>query len=177
MKILPIASADEPSLTPDVLWDGAMGDYAPAAADEAGNRGGLAARRQLATAVLLSLMTDCAADPAALRDGDEQRGWAGDPLADGGETALGSALWLLRRRAIDAVETPRFAVDAARAALQPLIDQRAVAAFEISAEVRPEWRMLVLSVTGTDRAGATVVAQRFQLLWEEERQWAVGSRQ
>ena len=176
MRILPIASAEEPSLTPDVLWDGAMGDYAPAAADEAGNRGGLAARRQLATSVLLCLMTDCAADAAQLRDGDVQRGWAGDPLAAVGEAALGSTLWLLRRRAIDAVETPRFAVDAARAALQTLIDQQAVAAFEISAEARPEWRMLVLSVTGTDRAGATVVAQRFQVLWDEDRQSAAGSR-
>lgn len=177
MRIVPIASPEEPSLTPDVLWDGAMGDYAPAEAGEAGNRGGLAARRQLATAVLLCLMTDCAADPAELRDDDVQRGWAGDPLAEDGETDIGSKLWLLRRRAIDAVETPRFAVDAARAALQTLIDQRAVAAFEITAEARPEWRMLVLSVTGTDREGATVVAQRFQVLWDEHRQSAVGSRQ
>jgi phage gp46-like protein len=177
MRILPIASPEEPSLTPDVIWDGAMGDFAPAAANEAGNRGGLAARRQLATAVLLSLMTDCAADPSELREGDEQRGWAGDPLAGEGETALGSKLWLLRRRTVDEVETPRLAIDYARAALQPLIEQRAVAAFEISAEARPEWRMLVLFVRGTDRDGATLVAQRFQVLWEEERQSAVGRRQ
>lgn len=173
MRIVPLASPDEPMLSLDVVWDGVMGDYAPALASEPSNRGGLAARRQLATAVLLCLMTDRAADPSELRDGDEQRGWAGDAIA--GEAPLGSKLWLLRRRTVDAVETPRLAVDYARAALQTLIDQQAVAAFEISAEARPADRMLVLTVAGTDRQGATVVASRYGVLWDQERQAAMGS--
>ena len=178
MRIVPIAAAPEPMLAPDIVWDGVMGDYAIAGTDEVGNAGGLRAKAGLATAVTVALMTDVAADPSELRDGDAQRGWPGDSISiDGDARPLGSRLWLLRRRAIDAVETPRLAEDYARAALQGLIDDGAVAAFEIAATAEPAERRVTLTVVGTDRDGERVVDAQYAVLWEEVRQSAVGSRQ
>lgn len=170
MRIIPLAEPAEPALSPDLVWDGVMGDLALADPDEAGNRGGLRARAHLETAVLIALMTDARADPDELRDGDVNRGWAGDTFdldADAGEAPIGSKLWLLMRSTVDDFETPRRAEAFALEALQPLIDQGAVAAVTATAEADPARNRLTLAVTLTDRAGTTLVAKKFRLLWSE----------
>lgn len=166
MRIIPLAAETEPNLAPDLVWDGLMADLAIAEPGEL--RGGLRAKATLETAVLICLMTDARAEPAELRDGDINRGWPGDSfdLADG-EAAIGSKLWLLRRSTVDAVETPRRAEDYARAALQPLIDQGAVARIDVSAEGDPARNRLTLAVTLTDRDGETLVASRYAVLWDQ----------
>jgi phage gp46-like protein len=172
IRIVPLAAADEPQLSPDTVWDGLMGDLAPAGTDEPGNVGGLRAKAQLATAVLLCLMTDRAADPSELRDGDEQRGWPGDAisLTAGAEPdVLGSKLWLLRRRTVDDTAVPQLAELYAREALQTLLDQGACAAIEITATADPAAGRLDLTVTLRDHAGAALVAPRFAVLWEQSR--------
>lgn len=170
IRIVPLGPDAEPLLTPDVIWDGVMGDFAPAGNDEPGNRGGLRAKAQLPTAVLLCLMTDVRADPSELRDGDVNRGWPGDAFdldTSAGETELGSKLWLLRRRAVDEVETPRLAEDYARLALQTLIDQEAVASIDVAATAVAAERRVDLDVTLYDRAGQIVRADKFAILWEQ----------
>lgn len=170
MRIIPLTDPVEPMLCPDLVWDGVMGDLALAEPDEAGNRGGLRARAQLETAVLIALMTDARADPAELREGDVNRGWAGDTFdldAGAGERPIGSKLWLLMRSTVDDVETPRRAEAYAIEALQPLIDQGAAAAVTAAAEADPARNRLTLAVTVTDRSGAHAVAMRFRLLWSE----------
>ena len=74
MRIVPIREDDEPQLSPDLVWDGVMGDFAIAEADEAGNRGGLRAKAQLETAVLICLMTDVRVDEAQKRLVDQLGG-------------------------------------------------------------------------------------------------------
>jgi len=170
IRIVPLGPDAEPLLTPDVVWNGITGDYAPAGDDEPSNRGGLRAKAQLATAVLLCLMTDVAADPSELRDGDVNRGWTGDAFdidTAAGEVQLGSKLWLLRRRAIDDVETPRLAEDYARQALQTLIDQGAVAAIDVEATADSVAHRLDLEVTLFDRSGSLIRSDRFAVLWEQ----------
>lgn len=172
MRIVPIAAPAEPSLSPDIVWDGLMGDFALAEAGEAGNRGGLCARAQLVTAVTICLMSDVRAEPEELRDGDVNRGWPGDSFdldEEAGERPLGSKLWLLRRRTVDEIEVPRLAELYAAEALQTLIDQGAAAAVTAKAVGRPAQNRLDLSVTLTDRAGQTIVAPNYQLLWDELR--------
>jgi phage gp46-like protein len=166
MRIIPLTADAEPNLAPDLVWDGLMGDLALAGPD--GLRGGLRARATLETAVLICLMTDARAETAELRDGDVNRGWPGDSfdLAEG-EAPIGSKLWLLRRSTVDAVETPRRAEDYARAALQPLIDQDAVARVDVAAEGDPARNRLTLAVTLTDRDGVTLVATRYAVLWDQ----------
>lgn len=166
MRIVPIP--DPASLAPDLVMGGVMADFALAGADEPHNRGGLRARAALVTAVIICLLTDARADASELPAGDDRRGWPGDSFdfADG-EAPIGSKLWLLRRRAIDAAETPRLAEDYAVAALQPLIDQGAAALATAHAVADPARNRLDLSITLTDVAGGVVVAQQFRVLWDE----------
>ena len=169
MRIIPLAGEAEPMLSPDLVWDGIMGDLALAEPSEVQNRGGLRARAQLETAVLICLMSDARAAAEELRDGDTNRGWPGDTFdldTAAGEAPIGSRLWLLERSTVDAVETPRRAEDYARAALQPLLDQGAAAAVTARAEADPARNRLTLAVTLTDRAGGLLVSRRFSLLWE-----------
>ncbi len=169
MRIIPLTSEREPSLAPDLVWGGIMGDLALADPVEVGNRGGLRARAALETAVLICLMSDARADPEELRDGDINRGWPGDTFdidAAVGEAPIGSKLWLLQRSTVDAVETPRRAEEYALAALQPLLDQGAAAAVTARAEGDPARNRLVLDVMLTDKAGGVLVSRRFSLLWE-----------
>lgn len=168
MRIIPLTQDARPMLAPDVIFDGVMGDFAIADPGETGNRGGLAAREALRSAVIICLLSDARVPPHELRDGDINKGWPGDSfdLADG-EAAIGSKLWLLRRRAIDAVETKRLAEDYALASLQVLIDQGAAALATAIASVDPARNRLELAVTLTDRDGATLVAQKFRVLWDD----------
>ncbi len=170
MRIIPLAGEVEPSLAPDLVWDGIMGDLAIADHGEVGNRGGLRARSALETAVLICLMSDARADPEELRDGDVNRGWPGDSFdvdSGAGETPIGSKLWLLLRRTIDDDAVPQLAETYAREALQPLIQQGAVAAIEVEATPDPARNRLDLTVTLTDRAGGVIVAPNYSILWSE----------
>lgn len=165
LKIIPIAEGVEPSLAPDVVFDGYMGDFA-LAGETAGNRGGLRATAPLETAVIICLMTDARVSDEELRDGDENKGWHGDGYdldEVGGERPIGSKLWLLRRRIVNA-ETAILAEAYAIEALQTLIDQGAAAAVTATATARPEANRLELAVTVTDRGGRTV-APNFAILW------------
>lgn len=168
MRIIPIPAERAPSLAPDLVWNGIMGDLAPAEADETGNRGGLRARAALETAVLICLMSDARAEADELRDGDGNRGWPGDTFdlaAD--EAPIGSRLWLLSRRAIDADTLPALAEAYAVEACQVLVGQGAAAHVAASATVDPERNRLDLAITLTDRSGTVLAAPRFAVLWAE----------
>lgn len=168
IRIIPLSAPAEPSLAPDILFDGLMGDFALAEAGEPGNRGGLRARAILETAVLICLMTDARAEPDELRDGDTNRGWHGDSYdldTVAGEVPIGSKLWLLRRRAVDETHVPRLAEAYAVEACQPLVDQGAVAKVTAAAVADPARNRLELTITLTNRAGAVVTAPKFDILW------------
>ena len=169
MRIIPIADKAEPSLAPDLVWNGIMGDLALAETGETANRGGLRSRAQLETAVVICLMTDARVSEDELRDGDINRGWPGDTFdidTDAGEAQIGSKLWLLLRRTVDEIIAPKLAEDYAREALQPLIDQGAVAAVSVSATGLPAQNRLDLNVTLTDRFGSIIIAPNYSILWE-----------
>ncbi len=167
MRIVPISGPDDPLLDPDIVWDGRTGDLATTSLLDRANPGGLAHGNALKTAVLICLMTDRRAEPSELSDGDINRGWPGDGFdLMPGETPLGSKLWLLRRRALTAgVET--LAEDHARAALQTLLDQGAVARFDVSASADRPRNRLDLAVAGYGRAGERIFDQRYAILWEQ----------
>jgi phage gp46-like protein len=170
MRIIPIGAQQEPQLSPDIIWDGIMGDLALAENGEPGNRGGLRARAQLETAVLICLMTDGRAEQEELRTEDINRGWPGDSFdldRDAGEQPIGSKLWLLTRSTVDAIETPRRAEAYALEALQTLIDQGAAASAMAKATADPARNRLDLAITLTDRAGQTIVAPNYAILWDQ----------
>ena len=167
----------DPFLLWDSVWDPAKGfaDWALAGADEPHNRGGLAAKAGLATAVTLLLFTDKRIDPthplAWLADGDA-RGWWGDGVdvrAELGEAALGSHLWLLERAplTIDGVSAARWAEQLAREALMPLIAQGAAVRIELAAAANEVRNRLELTVALFGRDGAQAYAQKFDLLWRQ----------
>jgi phage gp46-like protein len=170
MRIIPLTPAREPSLAPDLVWDGVMGDIAPAGPDEPSNRGGLRAVAHLETAVLICLMTDARADAEELRSGDVNRGWPGDTFdldRSAGEAPIGSKLWLLMRRTVDDEIVPRLAEAYAIEALHPLISQGAAAQITARATARPAQNCIDLAVTLTDRVGGVIVAPNFSILWSE----------
>lgn len=123
------------------IWSATKGDYRMSGAD-------LASGQDLRTAVILSLFTDRSAGPEddpADASGD-RRGWWAD--ATEGQPLIGSRLWLLER-AKRTQETLTRAQDYITEALQWLIDDGVVSAFEIEVE----W-------TAASTLGARVTALR-----------------
>ena len=112
----------------------------------------------LQTAILLSLFTDRLAEPSdETPDGDRRGWWADDPA-----NLMGSRLWLLSR-AKGPLNVAQRAEDYAAEALQWLIADGVVAAFDIDGEwVSPD--QLDLVVTAKKRDG-TVVAVRLPQVW------------
>lgn len=171
------ACAPDTFLLWDSIWNPALGlaDFALAGGDETQNRGGLTARRGLATAVTLCLFTDrrIGADhPLAwLADGDP-RGYWGDGIdvrADLSETPLGSYLWLLERAPLTVNGQPvtRWAEQFALDALAPLKAQGAVVRIEAKAAADNLQNRLDLTVNLYGRDGQNVFSANYLLLWRQ----------
>lgn len=165
LKIIPVDEAEEPYRSPDLGWDGIVGDLILNPLTHPDAPGDFRAEQGLATQVLICLMTDRRVEASELRDGDENRGWLGDSFdVVEGETPIGSRLWLLRRSALfDGIEIK--AQDYAREALQPLIDQGAVARIDVVATSGDNRLDLAVSLYG--RSGAQVYSSKFELLWRQ----------
>lgn len=164
MRIIPLNTTRDSLLVPDLVWDGCRGDLAVEVDPASANFGGMRARAQLATAVLIQWMTDKWVLPEELPSGEENRGWPGEVL---GDLAEGSKFWLLRRRHLGDPELPILAENYGREALQVLIDQKAVARVAVTAKARPEQRRLDLQCTLYSPAGDDVFAGNFGILWEQ----------
>jgi phage gp46-like protein len=165
LKIIPVEETEEPYRAPDIGWNGIVGDLILNPLDHPEAPGDLRAEQGLATQVLISLMTDRRVEASELRDGDENRGWIGDSFdVVDGETPIGSRLWLLRRSALyPGIEIK--AQDYAREALQPLIDQGAVAKVDVTATTSANQLDLAVALYG--RNGAQIYSSKFELLWRQ----------
>lgn len=167
LTIIPLDEADEPYRAPDLGWDGERGDLILNALAHPHAPGDFRAEQGLATQVLICLMTDRRVEASELRSGDVNRGWPGDSFdLAAQETALGSRLWLLRRAAlVEGVE--KLAEDYASEALQPLVDQGAVASFTVTALRLSGRNGLTLDVSLFGRKGDLVYRDKFELLWRQ----------
>lgn len=168
------AAAEQPFLLWDTYWDETdLGDFicdwklAGATAQQ--NAYGLAANHALHTAILISLFTWRRAESYdALPSGADPKGWWGDSVdLDKNETRLGSRLWLLLRSILNN-ETARKAEDYAYEALQPLIDQGAVARFDVVATPNIVDGQLVLDVRAYSQDGQKIYEQKFERIWRQE---------
>ncbi|WGD31196.1 phage GP46 family protein [Ancylobacter sp. WKF20] len=164
MRIVPITQAQEPVRIPDLIWNplGFIGDLALNA-----STADLQSGAAIETAVLICLMTDRRVDASELPEGESNRGWPGDGFdRQRGEAALGSKLWLLRRRALtEDIDTE--AEDYAREALQTLIDQGVCVRVEVTVERRPADNRLDLEVRLFGRDGTATYQRRFAVLWDQ----------
>ncbi len=167
LRIIPLDEADEIYRSPDLGWDGLLGDLLLNSITHPTAPGDFRAEQGLATQVLILLMTDRRVEESELRDGEQNRGWLGDSFDRlDGEDVLGSRLWLLRRRSIyDGIEVD--AEDYAREALQPLITQGAVARVDAIATAKRAENRLDLDIALYGRDGETVLNQKFGLLWRQ----------
>jgi phage gp46-like protein len=167
LRIIPLDEADETYRSPDLGWDGLIGDLLLNGLSHPTAPGDLRAEQGLATQVLILLMTDRRVEDSELRDGEQNRGWLGDSFDRlDGEDLLGSRFWLLRRRSIyDGIEVD--AEDYAREALQPLITQGAVARVDATATSNRAENRLDLDIALYGRDGETVFNQKFGLLWRQ----------
>lgn len=142
-----------------IAWmrDLASGDWSMAGAD-------LASGSDLETAILISLFSDREANVDDLiPDGtNDPRGWIGDVDQP---YKIGSRIWLLVRSK-QTQETLRLANDYVAEALQWLIDDGAVARFDISTE----WTrrgVLGVGVVAYQQGGATQ-ALNFSWVWKAD---------
>jgi phage gp46-like protein len=165
---------DQPFLLWDTTWDqndlsAYYADWKLAGPGAANNAYGLAADHALNTAILISLFSwRRAEDYDKLPSGTDPKGWWGDNIdLDDNETKLGSRLWLLFRAPLNA-ETGKRAEDYAYEALQPLIDQGAVAKFVCAATVDQVKGSLILAVAGYSRDGQLIYSQKFERIWRQE---------
>lgn len=139
--------------------------------DPAEQGGGLRARMGLHTAILICLLTDkrIPEGEESPAGDDDPRGWWGDSVRLDDEpegVEIGSLLWTLERATLDN-ETAKLAVDYCYEALQVLIDQGAVARFEVEAAVNQLQGFLGLTVRAFSQAGQLVYDQQFETLWRE----------
>ncbi len=167
LRIIPLDEADGIYRSPDIGWDGLLGDLLLNSLTHPTAPGDFRAEQGLATQVLILLMTDRRVEDSELRDGEQNRGWLGDSFDRlDGEDVLGSRLWLLRRRSIyDGIEVD--AEDYAREALQPLIAQGAVARIDATATANRAENRLDLDIALYGRDGEAVFNQKFGLLWRQ----------
>ncbi|MGV2049010.1 phage GP46 family protein [Agrobacterium sp. 22-209-1] len=167
LRIIPLDEADEIYRSPDLGWDGLVGDLVLNPPDHPNAPGDFRAEQGLATQVLIHLMTDRRVEESELRDGEENRGWFGDSFDRmDGEDLLGSRWWLLRRRSLyDGIETD--AQDYALEALQPLIDQGAVTRVDAVATVDRSANTLECVVTLYGKDGARIYQRKFENLWRQ----------
>lgn len=167
MRIIAIDDTVDTYRAPDLGWDGVMGDLIINGFDHATAPGDLRAEQGLATQVLILLMTDRRVEASELRDDEQNRGWVGDSFDRmDGEGQLGSRLWLLARRSLyDGIEID--AQDYALEALQPLIDQGAVATISAVATMDKASNRLDLAIALYGRDGAAIYNQKYALLWRQ----------
>lgn len=167
LKIIPVDEAEEPYRAPDLDWNGFVGDLVLNPLTHAAAPGDLKAEAGLHTQVLIYLMTDRRVEESELRNGDENRGWFGDSFDTmEGETPIGSRWWLLRRSALyPGIEV--LAEDYGREALQPLIDQQAVARVDLSATADRARNRMDVAVSLYGRDGARIYNHKFELLWRQ----------
>lgn len=167
LRIIPLDEADEIYRSPDLGWDGLVGDLLLNDLTHPAAPGDFRAEQGLATQVLILLMTDRRVEDSELRDGEQNRGWLGDSFDRlDGENVLGSRLWLLARRAIyEGIEVD--AQDYAREALQPLIIQGAIARIDAIATANRSENRLNLDIALYGRDGEAVFNQKFGLLWRQ----------
>lgn len=167
IRIIPHEEIREPYRSPDICWDGVLGDLTINSINHLDAPGDLRAEQGLATQVLIHLQTDRRVEASELRDGEDNRGWVGDSfdLAEG-EQPIGSRLWLLRRRSIfPGIET--VVDDYVREALQPLIEQGAVASVDVDVRADHGANRVDYTVTLYGRSGAQVYNQKFNMLWRQ----------
>ena len=135
------------------------------------NAMGLAADHALNTAILLSLFTWRRAEVYdALPSGSDPKGWWGD-LVDldptSSEGPLGSRLWLLIRAPLNKA-TEQLAESYCYEALQPLIDQGAVAKFVVTATADKVKGFLTIAVNAYSQSGQQIYNQKFERIWRQE---------
>jgi phage gp46-like protein len=167
IRIVSIEDTAEPYRAPDLGWHGIVGDLILNALDHPTAPGDFRAGQGLATQILIHLMTDRRVEESELRHGTSNRGWLGDSFdIQDGEGPLGSRLWLLRRTAITD-ETAVLVEDYVREALQPLIDQEAIASLDVTVTVDKPANRVEYVVNTYGRDGTRSFDQKFQLFWEQ----------
>jgi phage gp46-like protein len=170
-------SEAQPFLLWDTIWRNTDDLAAPyvdwvlAGAEAPGNAYGLASDHALHTSILLSLFTWRRAESYDnLPAGRDPKGWWGDAIdidEENKEGPLGSRLWLLYRAVLND-ETLRLAVTYCNEALEPIIDQGAVARFDVTATKDQVAGHLVLAVAGYSQTDQKIYDQKFQRIWYQE---------
>jgi len=163
------------------LWDTEIiynGQFAPhmdwsvAGPEDTDNFGGLSGVQGLRTGVLLQLFTNRRApDDHPLRSGfDDPMGWWGNSVGvrvDNYEEELGSLLWMLARAPFDD-QTPLLAETMTREALQPILNQGAVARFDVNVVETSERHTLCIDISAFSVSGEQVYSEKFHVLWQQE---------
>jgi len=130
----------------------------------------------LATAICVALGTDALADvtePLPDPDSTDRAGWWGDYEADiiWNAWPIGCKLWLLRRSAIESIESRRGSTVARvlayiQMAIQPFVDLKAASRFEASAErvdkQRIDSRIIIY------RGPTPAIELLYSVLWDEQ---------
>jgi phage gp46-like protein len=165
------------------LWDsvwlnalhatGGYADWIMAGADDpTDQRGGLRARMQLMTSIMICLFTDRRLPAGDTRPGNNEdpRGWWGDSIKLSDEPAgeMGSLLWTLERSVLGQ-QTINLARDYCEEAVQVLIDQGAVARFEIEVRADQVQGHLLIEVRAFDHANIEQVSTHFDVVWQQLR--------
>lgn len=135
-------------------------------------RGGLRARMELATAILIQVFTDKRLPEGMRRANDDTdpRGWWGDSIKLDGEPAgeTGSLVWTLEREILND-DTARQAKDYIEDALQMILDQGAVSRFVVTTAAVRLQGLLTIKIDAFDRAGKPLASFVYDVAWGQLR--------
>ncbi len=153
------------------LWDSVINEKSPleidwqlAGSGEGYNVGGLQALYALPTAVILCVWSDKWSKANEVKDDQDPRGWWGDAIDTQGFPELGGEIWTLFRGRLNG-ETAMKARNYIQAALKTLVDQGAVARFDVDATSDLPTGSLIVNIQGYSQTGDRVYEQRWSFLW------------
>jgi phage gp46-like protein len=176
------ACEEQPFLAWDSDWvqgelsaEGGFADWALASPSETGNAGGLKATASLHTGIIICLFTDKRAPDYLDTGDDDPRGWWGDSvdvMAELYEREVGSLIWTVVERGTLSKEKALTVKDMAIDSLQVIIDQGAVARFNVETEAILEESRLEMLVEAFAQDGKKIYEQRFENIWRQVAQMA-----
>lgn len=134
-----------------------INDCEPCLGDWAVSGGDFVEPNQLHSAVIIQLFTDrCAPERQ-----EDKRGWWGDFYA---RTPIGSLLWTLYREPLKET-TLLLAQSYAEEAIQPLVDQGAVASQSVTIKRQGDQLVILVSLFASD--GRNVYSSEFGRFWQQ----------
>lgn len=141
-------------------------DWALAGPDEGINAGGLQSKHMLETAIIIQLWTDKWSKANEIGDRHDPKGWCLEGIDTQGFGEIGNELHSLFRGRLNA-QTAMKAKAYIQQGLKMIVDQGAVARFDVDSQTDIPTGSLIVNIQGYSESGDRVYEQRWSFVWDQ----------